>query len=294
MDGYVLIERSALNICGVVTLATYPNIPAAPGSPTSSPTSVDIPQNQKTTYPTVLGKNDVVQLPHSGSNAYAVTFTSATLGGMAIGASEAVSLPCRNIYATPSTSAALWIIGTVVGGSTYLSSIMVTYNIPWYSIFASEDSSVSVIMPPFEVPNFDLPLSCETLNTYWVVDYTGDTYFNSLEYGSTVSSPGVSVTSLTYFVDPNPIVSSSLDDLPDAEQSRYGTLWSGVVFICVSAGLYIIYRRNVDDQMYSQLISETDSECQSTSVTLPVEGAMVNGKTANLSLDGSLYQEIEI
>ena len=194
-NGYVLIERSNENVCGVLSEGFYPNIPQNNNEvhPTSSPTvkNTQLDQNQYDQYLPSL--ESVILLPKSGKSAENVEITDAVLSGRYLG-EDIPALACRGNYYNLNKDIAVWLVAGLKGSNTYISYLALYYDNEFNELLSN------IPVQPFELIGFDLPLSCETINQYWLSYNYIPSLGNSFPIAKSDTDPGFSIKSFNYIV----------------------------------------------------------------------------------------------
>ena len=237
MDGYVLIERSRENVCGVLTGGTYPNLLPKAGAPTTMPTMLEHPAHEKLyVLDEKLGKEAAsTGLDFEADFPQEVELLSAKFSGNVfsdIGSVDAIA--CLSSVHEQTHEASTWVLGAVGGSSTYVTYVSLRKDRP---NFRTANSLVGAFLPsrPWMIPGYNLEMSCKNLIQY------EQTYANPNNFTLTLSYDDLEVDDLVYFVirgrvdqrDRDKIGGATLVEYSTSQGESESTIFISCIFVLV-------------------------------------------------------------
>ncbi len=167
LGGYVLIERSSENVCGVLTGGTYPNLLTSADTPTLMPTVLKFPMHDKLyVLDTKLDEKSLVGLNFEPDFPKEVLLRSAKFSGNGIFmGSDVEAIACLSTVYRQTDEVITWVLGAVSGSSSFAVHVAIRRDPPSYR---TPDPLIGAIIrsKPFMVPGYNVDMSCETLSQY--------------------------------------------------------------------------------------------------------------------------------
>jgi len=222
MDGYILIERSNTNLCGVTKSGSYPVLPGKPGDATSIPTTAptippEIAQPPLAGFFTTTGAMVLngATASNGAANAGQIRLTGATIVVIPAGGGAPKSLPAQTCMGTNNDDLVWWYISAVdpdtpatagssnsgnfvaptPKGTTYIATMIATTAnaVPQYAIINYNGLTLSIPGVYYE---------CETITYLPNLGTMKAAWFSAPSDGI---APGIAVRDIGYYAStPSP------------------------------------------------------------------------------------------
>jgi len=194
LDGYVLIERSHENVCGVLAGGTYPNLLTKADAPTFMPTQPELSiHDELHSLDTKLNEKYPVGLDFLANSPNEVVLKAAKFSGSKLAENDVDAIACLSTVHKQSNEVTTWVLGAVSGSSSYAIHVAIRRDPPSYH---TADSLIGAIIhsEPWMVPGYNIEMSCESLSQYEQTNANSNNLTVTLKYSS------IEVYDLQYYV----------------------------------------------------------------------------------------------